>query len=99
MVINDKTFYFTPGSDEEQELQKMRDIATRESGQAQFAKQGLCLGLICCVILMNYLMPTASRKSKIGIELCSALYWCIEICFLCVCGGITYVAVRISAAE
>ena len=77
----------------------MSAIADRESGQAQFVKQGLCLFLITCVILMNYLMPTASRKSKIGIELCSALYWCIEIFFLCICGGITYVAVRISAAE
>ena len=58
ITINDKTYYYDKGTQEEEELLYAAEIAKRESGQKQFAKQGICILLITCVILMNYLNPS-----------------------------------------
>jgi len=55
--------------------------------------------LLVCVTVMNYLLPTDSQPSPIGINMCSALYWSIQIVFYIVCGLTTWLAIKISAAE
>ena len=99
LVINDKTFRYMKGSQEEEELLWLVEIAKRESGQKQFAKQGICLLLIVCVILMNYLNPSSHIESPIGISMCGFLYWFIQFLFVCLCGVMTWVAVRIASSE
>ena len=77
----------------------MQEIAKREAGQKQFAKQGICLLLIVCVILMNYLNPSSHQKSPIGIKICHFTYWFIQFVFVCICGVMTWVAVRLASSE
>lgn len=55
ITINDKTFMLGHDAQRDQELLKLQTIAKQESGQMQFKKQGICLFLIGCVILMNIL--------------------------------------------
>ena len=75
----------------------MKEIANREAGQKQFAKQGICLLLIICVILMNYLNASSHTKSPIGIKMCGFVYWFIQFVFVCICGVMTWVAVRLAS--
>ena len=46
-----------------------------EAGHLQWAKQGLCFGLLLCLILMNLMMGTSSHPSIVGIQKCDMGYW------------------------
>ena len=98
-MINGRTYYLGVSEERDRELLEVQDIARKESGQAQFKKQGLCAALIVCVFIMNYLLPSTSHESPVGLGLCSVPYWSFEVLFVIVCGLATWLAVKISARE
>ena len=65
----------------------------------QFAKQGICVFLLACVIAMNLVVPKADKDSIIGIKMCGWVYWSLELAFVGVCALMTWVAIRLSVAE
>ena len=62
-------------------------------------KQGICTGLLGLIVLINILQPSQHQHSRVGIKLCSALYWSIEALFVLICAFMTWVAVKINAKE
>lgn len=55
--------------------------------------------LLGCIIVINILEPSESEVSPIGIKLCSAVYWLLQIGFVAFCAGMTYVSIRINSKE
>jgi len=48
---------------------------------------------------MHFVLPTKKEQSLVDVELCSAPYWAIHVVFVVFCGFVTYVSIRINAAE
>ena len=48
---------------------------------------------------MNYSLPSSSEESPIGIQICSASYWSLEIAFVLICILVTGYAIKRSASE
>lgn len=65
----------------------------------QLKKQGICLLLILCVILLNILQPSTTEDSPIGIKMCGWIYWFMELAFVFICVFMTWVAIKLSASE
>ena len=65
----------------------------------QFKKQGICALLLGLVICLNLLQPTSSETSPIDIKMCGWSYWFVELFFVGVCVLMTWVAIKLSAAE
>ena len=78
---------------------KLSKIAKSESGPGQLIKILLCLIMISCVITMNFLQPTDSYDSPLGITKCSVGYWGVIAGFLLACLVMTLVAYKINKSE
>jgi len=88
---------FSPQHDKE--LFELQEIVEREKGHAQFVKQGICIFLIVCVILMNLLLENGSSPSIIGIKHCSFEHWLIQATFIAICFCIAILAVKMNRRE
>lgn len=99
IVISGETFIMGRSTKSDTELLKLSQIAKVEAGPAQMKKVVLCVFMIACVIIMNFLMPTSTYTSPIGLSKCSIGYWCMIGGFLVVCLLVTTFAVRLNKAE
>ena len=97
--INGKVISYQRESAQESELEQLSIIAKQEAGQKQFVKQGICAVLLLCVIIINLLQPSSSKESLIGINMCGAVYWIVELLFVAICGLLTWYAIKISAEQ
>ena len=97
--INDKTFYLGQSPERDAELLEVQAIAKREGGQWQIKKQGMCIFIITCVILMNILLASKSQEPPIGVTMCSGIYWTVEVLFIVMCALMTWLSVKINANE
>ena len=79
------------------EIRKLRSIVRQESSHFQWIKQALCLSLLILLILVNFCIGSAERKSIItGVEQCDAAYWMIQVIFVVFCVLFTVIAVRVA---
>ncbi len=51
------------------------------------------------LVLLNLAVPTKTKASPIGITLCGAGYWIINIAFLVFCGLMAWISVFIARKE
>ena len=52
--------------------------------------------MLSCLVLMNLMMGSSSRKSIIGIKKCDSAYWSIQIAFVILCAVAATIAVRMA---
>ena len=64
---------------------KLKWLVASEEGHMQWKKQGLNIGLLVFLILMNLCLGSSSQKSIIGIQVCDRYYWGIYATFLALC--------------
>ena len=48
---------------------------------------------------MNYLLSSQSHESPIGVKICSALYWSVEVLFIIICVLVTWLSININNNE
>jgi uncharacterized membrane protein YfcA len=77
----------------------LSSLAKSEATHWQWVKQGLNVSLIFMLIFMNLAMGSKSKDSIIGIQLCSAWFWIIQLVFIGICVLITWYAVRMNKRE
>lgn len=99
IVIGGKKFRMGHSVEADLELKELAEIVRLEGQQYQPKKQGICLFMLLCVILMNLLVPSPSSPSIIGIESCSQDQYTLQCVFLLTCLTVTVVAVRLNQRE
>jgi type III secretory pathway component EscU len=81
------------------ELASVRSMIRSESSHGQWAKQGLCVLLLLCLIFMNLSMGSSSMDSIIGISKCDGAYWGIQVVFMAICIVCTVLAVYLARRD
>lgn len=97
--VSDQTFVLGRSVKSDKEVLRLSKIAKTESSPFQCAKISLCLLMIGFVIAMNFLQPTDSYDSPLGIKKCDAGYFGIICLFVLLCVGVTVFAVHLNRKE
>lgn len=97
--INGCTFDLGKSAEEDAEIMALKALAKRERGHCQWLKQGVCLCLICTVLLMNLIIGSSKMPSIVGLKDCGVAYWGIQAVFIIACFVITYFMVKLNQKE
>ena len=99
IIIAGKEFELGKSEETDRDLRKLKWLVDAEGGHLQWKKQGLNLGLLVFLILMNLCLGSSSQKSIIGIHVCDGAYWGIYAAFLALCVISTFLAIYLAKTE
>jgi uncharacterized membrane protein YfcA len=74
-------------------------LIKKEGGHAQWTKQGINVGVLIALILMNLFLGSSSKPSIIGVKNCSPIYWLIYALFIVICLATTALATYLAKRE
>lgn len=69
----------------DKDLRRLIKIVKAEESHLQWWPWTICIFEQAILVLMNLALPTKTRESPIGVSLCGAWFWIIQIAFLVFC--------------